>query len=303
MLEELKDIPDALSNCFKQNKAVSLPLSVPYIGMGASYYVSLAPYYAGAKIEPQIASEYFNYFQNRQDKESVLISQSGKTSEVLWCLEKIDKVIVITNEPESVLAKSPKTKQVIDIKAGKEEYSSTKTYLNTLLVLYIGLGFDVRPALDLIDKKFSDFDKWGKQTAQKIYEVQPRKMSFYIIGSGPNIATAYESALIMSETQKFAVQGLPLAQYDHGPKETAKNSVVIAINTNGPTRKRTEDLIQKLEGVENCLVVELNEFGLDETISPLATVVPLYFLNNYLADFMGVDKGFLIGGKVTETGI
>ncbi len=55
----------------------------------------------------------------------------------------------------------------------------------------------------------------------------------YIVGSGPNIATAYEASLILSESTKLCFTGLPMTQYDHGSKETAANSIVIQILANG----------------------------------------------------------------------
>lgn len=38
----------------------------------------------------------------------------------------------------------------------------------------------------------------------------------YIIGSGPNIATALQAALILSESTKLNFTGIPIAQYDPG---------------------------------------------------------------------------------------
>ena len=103
----------------------------------------------------------------------------------------------------------------------------------------------------------------------------------------------------MSEVTKLAWLGMPVAQYDHGPKETADNSVVIILNSSGRDRKRIEVLKQNLKKHSNALVVELVETQLVEPLSPLTLIVQLNFLMNYLADYMQIKDTFHIGSKVT----
>ena len=100
----------------------------------------------------------------------VLISQSGESSETLWCRELFHKVIAITNEAESSLARSPNVKELILLNAGKEDYSSTKTYINTLVVLYNGFKVDIRNALENIDANLEIYREWGEKTAIELGE-------------------------------------------------------------------------------------------------------------------------------------
>jgi len=73
----------------------------------------------------------------------VCFSQSGESFEIKEILKILPSdvfCIGITNEMESTLAKSSDI--VLLSKAGKEEMTSTKTYVSTLLVSYI-LGWSL----------------------------------------------------------------------------------------------------------------------------------------------------------------
>jgi len=253
-------------------------------------------------LKAEIASEYFNY-KSKGEKQplGVLISQSGRSSEVLWCRELFDEYMAIVNAPVSPLTRTPNVKAVVMVMGGPEESSSTKSYFNTLLALYRGFGIDPTPAVDVVEKRMADYEAFGKETASKLVpRIKSGKVNgIYIVGSGPNIATAYQGALIMGETTKLPVTGMPMAQYDHGPKETAKNSVIIAINVKGPSYERTNNLIEVITkaGAE---VVLIEDTDLEEGLTPLTTIMPINFLTHYLAEALGVDGTFVVGSKVTE---
>ncbi len=301
LLDEILEIPEKAILCYQKNKDLKLPLNVDYIGMGSSYYAPLTLFYSQKEIYPQIASEYYYYLSSKTKPLGVLISQSGESSETVWCLEKFEKVISIVNNPNSTLASSPKTKQVVNIYAGEEKFSSTKTYINTLIVLYLGLGIDPKKGIERLTRKFSSYRQESKKKAELIYQFlssTPVK-GLYIIGSGPNIGTAYEGALTLSETTKLSWIGMPVAQYDHGPKETANESIIIILNGNGKDRKRI-DYLKKILNNSSGLTIELEENGLPENLTPLTLILQLNFIMAYLANLMKVGETFQLGNKVTK---
>lgn len=61
MIGEIREIPEKARLCYKNNRSIRLPMHVPYIGMGSSYYAPLALKYLGCNIIPEIASEYYHY--------------------------------------------------------------------------------------------------------------------------------------------------------------------------------------------------------------------------------------------------
>jgi len=301
--KELYDIPIQARLSYDKNKGLILPDKVPYLGMGSSYFAALVLRYLGVKIFPEVAGDYLNFFRNvKLYDHAVLISQSGKTSAVLNCAALFRDYTAIVNDPSSPLTKRPNLKNFVQIYAGDEYFSSTKTYINTLVVLYLGHGFDVKPALDALQNRFPVFRQAGEFIgSQLVRSIKKRKVrSVTILGSGPNIGTACKAALLLSESTKFQFIGMSLSQYDHGFKETAANSVVIIIN---PEKSLLFESIKKfaiLLREAGARVFEINERELDETLSPFTTIIPFFFMANYLATKLKVTEWFVVGDKVTE---
>ena len=301
LLSEINEIPLRASEFLKNSPHFKLPLRVPYLGMGSSYFAPLAFKYMGINIYPEMASEYYNYLQpGKKGKKAVIISQSGQSSEALWCSELFDEYIAITNDKNSPLGKNPKASETIYLFAGKEKYSSSKTYINTLLALFKGFGFNIKEAADLLTEKISGYEKLGEKMAGVIFnEITHRKIhGLYIIGNGPNLATACEASLIMSESTKLCFTGLAMAQYDHGPKETAANSIVIQILSKGKTSERDRKLGRTISQ-SGALVLTVEEPDAEEKFSVLHNIVPFNYMAVYLARMLNITETFSIGGKIT----
>lgn len=144
MLSEINEIPVKAVKFLNESPSYSLPLGVPYLGMGSSYFAPLAFKYMSIDIQPEMASEFFNYLQPENKLENgVLLSQSGKSSEVLWTIDLFKKFVVLTNYPENPLSTNSNVTQTIDLLAGDEQYSSSKTYINTLIALFKGFGIEL----------------------------------------------------------------------------------------------------------------------------------------------------------------
>src|SRR5215213_4020461 len=121
MLTEIKEMPVKAKEFLKRSEHFTLPLHVPYIGMGSSYFAPLAFKYMGLPIYPELASEFYNYLaRGKKHKNGVLLSQSGKSTEVLWCTALFEQFMAITNDTESPLGKAPSMSSVIPLLAGEE---------------------------------------------------------------------------------------------------------------------------------------------------------------------------------------
>ncbi|MFN3404095.1 MAG: SIS domain-containing protein [Cytophagaceae bacterium] len=302
LLKEIHEIAEKAEICYEKSRGLVLPFRVPYLGMGSSYHACLTLKYLGFPIFPDIASEYFNYLvPNKKNPSGVLVSQSGRSSETLWCRELFDRYIAITNYEDSPLAAGKNMEKLILLNAGPEEGSSTKTYINTLITLFTGAGIDVRPALNKLQNNMGNYEGWGKEVAERIYQrVKEKSLNgLYIIGNGPNLPTAYHSSIVLSESTKLPFQAMAVSQYDHGPKETAEGSFVIAIQTNGPSNDRTNKVLRTIEsaGAETAILEELN---IQEKFSPITATVSLSYLMHYLSEKLGIERTFVVGNKVTE---
>jgi len=301
MIKEINEIPEAAKICYTKNKNIKLPDSVYYLGMGSSHFATLALKYQGINIKCELASEYFNYLErNNKENLGVLISQSGSSSEVVWCKKMFESYISIVNYQNTKLSASKNLKKEIQVYAGEEKDSATKSYVNTLITLYSGLGIDTKKAIVMLEKRQKQNQRWGKATAGKIFKLlEKNKMkAIYLIGSGVNISTINQAALILTECTKLPVIALPTAQYDHGPKESAKYSVVIGINNKGKSRKRLTNLLKTVKA-SGAITYELFEDSISERLSPITSIVPFNYLAYYLQKELGIKEIFSVGGKVT----
>ncbi len=302
MLLEIEEMPLKAKSFLQECGNYSLPFNVPYIGMGSSFFAPLAFKYMGFPIYPELASEYFNYLKRDELLPyAVLLSQSGRSTEVLWCAPLFEKCTAISNTPQSPLCQFENVNHIVSLRAGQEEYSSSKTYINTLLALFKGFQVDVIDAVALLETNFEVYRQKGKEMAELLFETIYNEgcKSIYITGSGPNIGTALQAALILSESTKLNFNGLPMAQYDHGPKETAKGSVVFNIISNGKSYERTVKLEATLKAA-GAKVFSIEEPYATENESILHNIIPFNFMAYYLSELLQVPDTFLVGGKVTE---
>ena len=302
MENELYDIPIQARLCYEKNKGLILPDKVPYIGMGSSYFAAVTLRYLGVKVFPELAGEYYHFLRAiKQFDNAVLISQSGRTTDVLNCVSCFTGYTAITNNIESPLVNQSNLKLVVPIYAGSERFSSTKTFINTLVTLYLGHGFDVKGVLDSVERRFSEFESAGNSIGSALYKsIRKENAKCLILGSGPNVGIAYQAALMLSESTKFPFIGMSLTQYEHGYKETARNEVVIVINpSKGVLYERTNKLKDVLRKV-NAKVFEINETELDEIYSPFTSILPFFFMARFLSAKLGIDSPFQIGNKITE---
>lgn len=301
MQSEINEIPARASEFLKLSPPYHLPLGVPYIGMGSSYFAPLAFKYMGVSIIPELASEYFNYLHcnNKSDK-AVIISQSGQSTEALWCSQLFDSYIAITNDMSSALSRSANISETISLLAGSEQYSSSKTYINTLLALFKGFGIETEKAVRLLNDKISAYEDLGEKMADDLFsQIAKKKIhGIFIIGSGPNIATAYEASLVLSESTRLCFTGMPMSQYDHGTKETAANSIVIQILAKGKSWDRAQRLSRTITD-SGAYVLTVEEPDADEHLSVLPNIVPFNYMAYYLAQKLNITETFVVGGKVT----
>lgn len=302
MLKELMEIPQRAEDFWDNSPDFKLPLEVPYLGMGSSYFAPLAFRYMGVAIQPEIASEYFYYLKKEVKlSKAVILSQSGRSTEALWCSSLFEKYISITNNRQSPLSTYTGATESIELLAGEEFFSSSKTFVNTLLALFKGFGFDASGTIELLKNNFQDYIKKGEEMADVVFEQLKQNYihGIYILGSGPNVGVALNAALILSESAKKDFHGMAMAQYDHGPKETAKGSIVIQIIAKGNAYERAIKINETIERA-GAVVLTVEEPNASENFSVLHNMIPFNFMAYYLSKKLGIVDVFEVGGKVTE---
>ncbi len=302
MKSEIYEIPYRAELCYKKNKGIILPENVPYIGMGASYIATNIFRYVGIDILPEKAAEYYNYLiKYRNPANGVLISQSGQSSETLWCADYFRSFVAIANDPESELVKHKNCKQCVYLHSGEEKYFAAKTYINTLLVLFLGFGFDPISAVKVLKKELLHFEDCGIKMGELIrkHVRWSRKSSVYVLGNGPNLATAEIASLVLSSITRMPVTAMSVSHYDHAFVETAEKALVIAINHKGPEYNRTKNLLQTVKKAGGK-TFEIDQPLVDSLYSPITFPVIFYFAAEYLANKLKVKNLYKVGQKITK---
>jgi glutamine---fructose-6-phosphate transaminase (isomerizing) len=302
MLDEIKEIPFRAQECYERTQNLVLPTGAPYLGMGSSFFGAIVLKYLGLPIQVETADQFHHYLaRGRSVETGVLISQSGRSSETLWCAAQFESYYAITNDPGSALATGAKIKQLAPMYAGTELASATKTYVNTLIVLYRGLQLDPGPAVASLRLNALKFEAWGRETAQVMgRRIQEKPLqAVFILGNGPNVGTAHQAGLVLSECARLPVIAMTTGEFDHGPKEIAPDSFIIAINPPGPVQERTTRLLAKMKQAGARVQVWAAD-DVPEELSPLTAIVAFDYLAYYLARHLGIQKTFVLGSKVTE---
>ena len=156
----------------------------------------------------------------------VALSQSGQTPDVLEYVERARQggafTIAVTNESESELARAAEA--VLPLSAGAElAVAATKTYSNQLAALALLAGClagrcDELAGLlgevaDQIEEQIPEFERLARSFSIPFTAVA----RMFVIGRGPEFATAREIALKLLETCQIAAEPLTATDLAHGP--------------------------------------------------------------------------------------
>jgi len=301
-----------------------------FTGMGSSYFVS----YAASSLFNKLGI-YSNAINTREllhyqlpilDSRTALVcvSQSGESFEIVKLLEKIPESVLcigVCNEESSSLTKS--AREVLITRAGREERTSTKTYLATTLVLFI-LGWYLADLWnperkEMVRKLIAGInDIVGRRSALALdilgFLGEVEFVQF--IGRGPSYSTALQSELMFKEGARVAAAGALGGEFRHGPMEMVKpgfKSILFAAE--GKTYSQSVKMAKDIAKYHGKVVIITNKdnHGIsdskilpvvidqpDEYLFSIQSIVPVQLLVNDLALSKGYEPGqFVHGGKVT----
>ncbi len=239
-LKEIEEQPSALKRLIRYYRGEGRPKlmdwakrvrkarRVVFSGMGTSEYVpDLIQQTLGlAGIDASIheAGELDHYFSSRKAL-YVLISQSGESAETRHLAKNKslrNRVIAISNNPQSTLAKA--SSLFLPLLAGKEAAISTKTYSNSLgLMFLMGQAVIGTKALDKALKRLemvsSVMGKVDLKAIQKAAALLADRDAIHFIARGPSVAAARQSALTFMEGANVSATAFTGGSFRHGPYE------------------------------------------------------------------------------------
>jgi glucosamine--fructose-6-phosphate aminotransferase (isomerizing) len=277
--EEIYEIPEKLKNAINQRDLIKKIANnfnehnvkhIYLLGAGTSYHAGFAMSYMFNRITKiPTYTEFSMEFQYLiepillRDDCVIGISQSGETKDTIESIRIANKIgcftIGITNNIESELAKA--CDFAISLKCDEEKsVLATKTYVSELAILSL-LALEIAMSRKTIsENEYKKVINELKSIPMLIKEILPdlhthiKKLSQYfkfskfcfIIGGGPDYATAMEASLKLKEGSRIFGQAYSTAEFPHGPITLADSDAWILAMISHEKDKRKENLINLL---------------------------------------------------------
>ena len=294
-------------------------------GMGSSYHalhsILLPLLNHGIPALMLETSELLHYAPGLLEPGSLLVvvSQSGRSAEVVRLLEKAGSgitVVGVTNTADSPLAQQAQV--VIPTQAGEEFSVSCKTYVNSLAVLALlaemlvtGEPRQVQEDLQSIPGLSETYLAQWQTHVSEAKEALTGTRYLALAGRGTSLAAAGTGGLIIKESAHFPAEGMSSAAFRHGPLEMASPELfVLVFSGTGPggglNRQLVEDVI--IAGGRSALVGVSKDGGVFSLLQaawrglPILEILPVQMVSLALAELSGREAGlFSHASKVTET--
>lgn len=322
----------ALAAAYQQPAARKLLLAYPpgsqplFLGMGASHHAGLLAArhlqrsgIAALALEAADLLQPDNVWLQRADT-IVFVSQSGASAEVQpVCaqLRATSALLAITNEPQSILAHSART--VLALHAGAEATVSSKTYVNSLALLWLlarawqgrldTAAFDeLARVADHIEQLLENCTgiaaRWLAEVGSADWQV--------FVGQGAPAVTARQSAMMVNEWAKGHALAHSVGSFRHGPIESADTRMgAVLFAAPNEYQAMTARLATDLHGYGcRVLLVQGGEAfapgqplpgaaPFDEFLLPIIDTVAAQIYVDSLTTAQNVTEGFRYISKVT----
>ena len=206
--------------------------------------------------------------------------------------------IAITGKGHEALATADHVLRTVDPEVSSTHTVSYTTALALLASLAMRLGAPAlaTPLAALPDQVAALVarDSWTAPAAR-----HARRRRYWVLGAGPNVATAYEAALKLSEAANVPAVGFETEQFLHGPWASVDaDDLVIVVAPPGPARSRALVAARAVReiGAAVLILAEESDRGAaevatevvgfpqtDELLTPIVTIVPLQLFTYHLA--------------------
>ena len=298
-------------------------------GSGTSYHAGLASQYALSNLTELMtsiipASEFSRWIPTKIQRKVLLmaISQSGESVDVLEAvqaaLSRRMTVLAVTNTPGSRLAEI--SRYHLLPKSGRElAVPATKTYVTQLMSIFM---LSVELAAETMSPKDFARTREGLYKAPKLLEKTLRLLNaqirdiagkyreknfLFLLGSGPNYATALEGALKLKETCTIYAEGFATREFLHGPMRLVDERTIIAMiaspdeietyhslgkslrNFGAPVILISEETVETANLGESWDEAILVPPGLPKVFSPILYIIPLQLFAYYSSVSRGLN--------------
>ena len=299
----------AIQNCAKQASNVARLLEnkrVYITGCGSSFHAALYGEYVlrvnGFDAFAMHAMDMLHYTPDLKNSIAIVVSHSWKTQTTLKALRVLKKRMVTC---VGITANKTAKEAKISIRTGKEFDESdcvTMGYTTELVALAL-IARSRDKELQRVPTLISDALNTEKQV-RNLVDIYSTKKRFFVLGAGPNTATAYEMALKMKEGNFTDAEGMQLEQMLHGSISgiDADDVVFLIAPKSSKTYERITDTAQALKeiGASTIAVTDSNDIAeickdaikipsCSEHINPIVSIVPLQLFAYHFATTNGIN--------------
>jgi glutamine---fructose-6-phosphate transaminase (isomerizing) len=336
LLDELMQQPAGLRSLVEDYRSsgrigdfcrAGLPPRWMLTGMGASFHAAWIGSFSlndlGVEAAACESSDLVNYHRPRLKDAAwvVYVSQSGSSGEItpfLECLAPGKTLLALTNNPACELAQ--RGRWFLPMDAGEEDLIASKTYLNSLAVLWL-LGRAAAGRWDGIEySQLLDVADRVERILAQACEVSERMVELFkdcnpviFLGHGPHGVTARQAAMVTSEWAKLPALHATIGAFRHGFIEAVQPGMgAVVFAAPGQTAASALDLADELHSygarvllVENGRLRSPGEPALtvpavDEFLSPIVDIIPVQLFADGLAKQRQVEPGFRYISKVVQ---
>lgn len=288
-----------------------------FVGCGTSYYLAQAAAathssLTGTPARAVPASELFLYPQlalRQQERFTpVLISRSGRTSEVLRAAEYLKRAGVQTL---AITCDGNELKELADwaiqLPVHEESTVMTSSFSSMLLALqYLSATIADKPSflasLETLPTKLAGLLEKYTSTIR----VFIRKYSFddYVyLGQGPYVGIAAEAALKVTESSCSYAQSFHTMEFRHGPKSIVSPNTMIGSFLSETSYAEEASVLQEMSGLGGIIFTVTNRaddmvrrqshclIEMDLDVPELAQLAPAIVWGQLLGVLTGVEKG------------
>ena len=313
MYKMIKRQPEAVNytirNCTKQASNVARLLEnkrVYITGCGSSFHAALYGEYVlranGFDAFAVHAMDMLHYPPDLKNSIAIVVSHSWKTQTTLRALHLLRKRKVIC---VGITANKTTKQQKISMRTGNEFDESdcvTMGYTTELVALAL-IARSSDKELQLVPTLINDALNTEKQV-RDLVDTYSTKKRFFVLGAGPNTATAYEMALKMKEGNFTDAEGMQLEQMLHGSISgiDAGDVVFLIAPKTSKNYQRIVDAAKALKeiGASTIAVTDGNDMtrickhaikipSCPEYINPIVSIVPLQLFAYHLAATNGIN--------------
>ncbi len=256
----------------------------------------------------------------------IVVSQSGKTFEVLSALEhnfkdtelQVNQILGITNHPLEKIANLVDV--IIPLNCGEETaIPATKTYTSSLMIFFqLALNLaTMRNHLNLaeINKLKSELIQIPDliraylpeqiSLVKKLALILEKSQHILLLGRHNDYGTVLEGALKIQETSYTHAQGFFTGEFKHGPRAliNEQTPIIMITNCEHDTYKMTlkdAELYQKQGGLLIGVTQQTSESNgifahtlpignISPILAPILNIIPLQMLACHLALIRGLD--------------